>query len=274
MKRCIVISASSDIGLAVSRHWLSLGYAVSGTFRTGNADVESLRRAGAHLVHCDVSNRKSIAAACAELMTEAAPWDVLMVAPGTQEPVGLFQDCDFDAWETSITVNFTAQMRIVHTLLPVRRMGQEPGPLVLLFAGGGTNNATLNYSAYTLSKIALIKACELLDAEIPDSRFAIVGPGWVKTKIHEATLRAGEKAGTNYARTLEKLGSDTCVPMVKVIECCDWCVQAPRAVISGRNLSLVFDAWGNPEMDRLLIQDPDMYKLRRHGNDHLIRASL
>ena len=113
---------------------------------------------------------------------------------------------------------------------------------------------------------------ELLDHEIPDSRFVILGPGWVKTKIHEATLVAKDKAGANYERTLEKLDSDQCVPMSKVIEVCDWMVSRPREVVGGRNLSLVFDDWGNPELDTLLAEDPNMYKLRRSGNEKLPRA--
>lgn len=49
-------------------------------------------------------------------------------------------------------------MRVIHGLLPCRRAGSAPGPCVLLFAGGGTNSATINYSAYTVSKIAFINA--------------------------------------------------------------------------------------------------------------------
>ena len=74
-------------------------------------------------------------------------------------------------------------MRVIHGLLPCRRAGSAPGPCVLLFAGGGTNSATINYSAYTVFKIArttLIKMCELLDSKIPDMCL-IVGPGGDRT---------------------------------------------------------------------------------------------
>ena len=163
-------------------------------------------------------------------------------------------------------------MRILHALLPVRKRDSAPGPLVLLFAGGGTNSATLNYSAYTVSKIALIKMCELLDAEIPDTRFSIVGPGWVKTKIHEATFAAGKQAGENFERTADKLASDECMPMEKVVEFCDWIMEAPREEIGGRNFSLAHDPWGEEELAAALRADRDMYKLRRFGNDRNFSA--
>ena len=34
-------------------------------------------------------------------------------------------------------------------------------------------------------------------------KFTILGPGWVKTKIHNQTLKAKSKAGLNYKKTLD-----------------------------------------------------------------------
>jgi NAD(P)-dependent dehydrogenase (short-subunit alcohol dehydrogenase family) len=125
----------------------------------------------------------------------------------------------------------------------------------------------MNYSAYTVSKIAQIKMTELLDAEVFDTRFTIIGPGWVKTKIHESTIKAGiDGAGGNFQKTIDKLTASGDVPVEKVVECCNWAIGAKRKIISGRNFSLVFDKWGDEELDVILLQNNEMYKLRRHGN--------
>jgi len=268
----IIVSASSDIGAAMSHRWLARGWSVFGTYRTQSEMVSDLQNNGMKLVRCDLSELVSIRDACSNLRTLCPQWDVLVACPGLQDPVGSFVECNFDEWEESVRVNFTSQMRIIHELLSSRRVDSLLGPCVLLFAGGGTNNAPVNYSAYTASKIALIKMCELLDAEISDTRFAIVGPGWVKTKIHDSTLRAGERAGANYQRTIQKLSSDECTPMDQVLDCCDWLVDAPRKLISGRNFSVVFDHWGTEPLTKMLSEQPDMYKLRRHGNDWLVKT--
>ena len=270
LPRRIIISASSEIGRALAEDWLGSGCEVHGTFRTPGAGVDELERAGANLTHCDLADAASIASACEKLRCASADWDVLVLAAGSLEPIGPFADCDFAAWAASMTVNFISQMHVLHELLPARRRNSGLPPLALFFAGGGANNATINYSAYTLAKIELTKAVELLDAELPDCRFAILGPGWVKTKIHEATLQAGERAGANYQRTLDKLARDECVPMELVVECCNWLVGAPREVIGGRNLSAVYDAWGDPRLVEMLRADRDMYKLRRAGNAALV----
>ena len=167
----------------------------------------------------------------------------------------------------SVRANFTGQLQIVRELLPARNLNSSHGPCVIFFAGGGTNNAVKNYSAYTISKIALIKMCELLDAEIPDTRFTILGPGWVKTKIHQETLRAGKVAGANYQRTLHKLESDECTPMERVLDFLDWAIEQPREVIGGRNFSIVNDLWGTGRLNQQLAATPDMFKLRRFLND-------
>lgn len=269
----IIISASSDIGSAMARRFKSRGWDVTGTYRTPSAGVKELEDLGIPLVYCDLANNVSIDEACARLGNLFTWWDILVIAPGTQEPVGAFMDCDFNEWEKSINANFIRQMRIIHKLLPFRRLGEKIEPGVLLFAGGGTNNATVNYSAYTISKIAEIKMCELLDAEISDTRFVILGPGWVKTKIHDATLKAGDKrAGANYQKTIFKLKSDECTPMEEVLDCCDWLIDAPRELVGGRNFSTVFDRWGSVDLNEELAKDPNMYKLRRSGNNRLVKT--
>ena len=271
-RTAIIISVSSDIGTAMATRWLKRGWNVLGTYRTPNHALEQLESVGLELVHCDLSSEDSIMTACAQLKSRLKSWDVLVLAPGTQEPVGMFLDRTFKEWDASIRVNFTAQLGIVYELLPSRVKSQgSMQPSVLFFAGGGTNRATVRYSAYTISKIALIKMCELLDAEITDTRFSIVGPGWVGTKIHQATLDAGANAGDHVEATRQKLASNELTPMETVLDCCDWVLGGSREIVGGRNFSVVFDNWGDPELNRLLNSDENMYKLRRSGNDISIK---
>jgi NAD(P)-dependent dehydrogenase (short-subunit alcohol dehydrogenase family) len=258
----------------MSLRWLQRGWNMFGTYRTSSLAVEALQSRGAELARCDLASPSSIRESCVTLRNRCPAWDVLVLAPGSQEPIGNFMECAFDEWEQSVIINFSSQMRIVHELLPSRRLDRAHGPIVMFFAGGGTNNATVGSSAYTISKIALIKMCELLDAEIPDTRFVIMGPGWVRTKIHDATLKAGVRAGANYNRTAEKLAGDEMTPIDHVLDFCDWVETQPRRLVSGRNFSIVFDSWGSEELANLLAGQPDVYKLRRHGNDLLVRSTM
>ena len=269
MGKRVIISISSDIGFALANRWLKAGHEIIGTYRTQNLALQKLQEQGVKLVHADLKDVGGVKKACQFLKDKCSSWEFLVMAPGAQEPIGAFAECDFDQWKESVSVNLLEQLRILHELLPFKNNTLSLKPLVLFFAGGGTNNATSCYSAYTISKIASIKMMELLDAEIPDIRFSIMGPGWVKTKIHKATLNAKDKAGDNYLKTIEKLEGNECNPMERVLDCCDWMMTSPREVISGRNFSCVFDQWDNPELVKVLKEDGNIYKLRRFGNDCL-----
>ncbi len=267
----IIISATSDIATEMCLQWKKKGWDLQGTFYSEGETYQTLKREGIPLIRCDLSNPVSVDAAAEELKQKGANWDFLLFATGSQVPVGPFERVDIDSWVSSIQLNFLNQMRLLHRLLPCRNplLAEKS---VLFFAGGGTNNAVNSYSAYTLSKIALIKGCELLDSEIEDVKFSIVGPGWVKTKIHNATLDSGEAwAGKNYEKTKQKINSDECVPIQQVIHSFEWILSQPKKIVGGRNFSTVFDCWGTEELSKLLAQDEHMYKLRRCKNDVLVK---
>jgi NAD(P)-dependent dehydrogenase (short-subunit alcohol dehydrogenase family) len=260
------VAISSDVGTALARRWLGRGCQISGTFRVVSRAVEDLANRAA-LVCCDLADSAAIGQASRRLSDLGGGWDALVLCSGNLEPIGPFIENGIDAWEESLRVNCTGPLRLVHDLLPFRSRDSELGPCVLFFAGAGTNGPAVNYSAYTAAKITLIKMCELLDAEVPDTRFTILGTGWVKTKIHEATLQAGARAGQNYQRTLEKMAGEDWTPLERVLDCCDWVMRSPRAVVGGRNFSVVHDRWGSPALAERLVATSDTYKLRRSGND-------
>lgn len=271
-KSAVIIGASSDIGMALCEDWISKNWKVFGTYRTSSEAIARLESNTNGLVKCDLAHTDSVENACSFLNERVSSWDVLILGPGLQDPVGLFAECDFDEWAESITVNLTNQLRFVHRLLDKRNLNTTSRPTVLFFAGGGTNNAPTHYSAYIVSKIALVKMTEILAAEVPDVNFVILGPGWVKTKIHDSTLNARDRAGSNYERTVQKLASKDCTPMETVVSCCNWMINGNSDLLTGRNFSVVFDKWGSDELDALLAKYPDMYKLRRFGNDLLSAA--
>jgi len=184
------------------------------------------------------------------------------------EPIGKFFKCDFDTWEQSIRVNSTAQLRLLHEIYPLRRKGSTCH--VVFFAGGGTNNPFTNYSAYCAAKIMLIKICELLDDENKDLNVFIIGPGWVRTKIHNQTLNSRSAAGRNYERTLEFIRSKNNGTDYKdIYDCINWCIAQGRAVSGGRNFSVAHDIWhnGGKALARQLRATHDKFKLRRFKNN-------
>ena len=56
--------------------------------------------------------------------------------------------------------------------------------------------------------------------------------------------------------------------MSKVIQCCNWLINADKALVGGRNFSSVFDPWNSKKITKLK-KDSNLFKLRRYGNNFL-----
>jgi len=265
-KSGIVVGASSDIGLALVNNFYSKKYNLVGTYRTKTDKHAALQKYCKHLSKCDLLDSASIDSFSDEIMELKFKWNFLIIAAGTLQPIGKFEECDFNEWMDGLQVNLQSQIQIIHSLLPLRSRDDPLFPIVVLFAGGGTNSAPRNFSSYTLSKIALIKAVELLDNEMSDVRFAIIGPGWVKTKIHEETIQAAQAAGSAFTETKERFLKNNFISMNNVVDCFNWALDTPKDVIGGRNISVSHDKWGEEDMAEALRNNIDMYKLRRSGN--------
>ena len=263
-KKTIILSISSDIGKAIALRRLKKNEFVVGTYRTSGESIGELSNAGAKLVKADFLDKNSVDEACKYISNCASSWSELIVAPGTLEPIGNFETLDFDDWSDSFSINFINQLRAVNKLLKSR----ENNATIIFFAGSGTNKSADKFSAYTASKIALIKMTELLDSEIKDAKFVIVGPGWINTKIHKQTINAKEKASIAYKATMKRIRESDFGSMEDLLDCIDWIKAQPKHVIGGRNISSQHDKW-REDLPQILASDPSAGKLRRHANSIL-----
>jgi len=251
VKTALVIGLSSDIGGGLAQRLKQDGWRVFGTARAPNK-----------LSHTEAVSFNMFDAVPVwhfKRLLKDQGWDLLIMSIGSLEPVGKFFDVNFDHWAESVWVNFTAQMRVLHALWPVRNVKRIAD--VMLFAGGGTNGPMPGYSAYCASKIALIKMCELLHDENEDLNIFSIGPGFVKTKIHEQTLKAADGPWKDkIVKFLETEGTS----IDDIYDHMQWCMKAGRKVAGGRNFSTVHDDWKSTDPNWFLSSgNPDLYRLRR-----------
>ncbi|MEI6704427.1 MAG: SDR family oxidoreductase, partial [Deltaproteobacteria bacterium] len=139
-KNIIVISVNSGIAEQLALKWISSENNVTGSYRNLN-EADQTRLSKIMTLHqLDLSDTKSIL----DFVDKAPEWDVIVLCSGTMEPIGRFDTIDIESWKQSVSVNFIAQIDLVHRLLPKRRI--KDVPTVIFFAGGGTNSAPVNYS--------------------------------------------------------------------------------------------------------------------------------
>lgn len=264
-KILVIFSISSDIGYELAKSRLESGWQVFGTYRKYTAQVADLISLGGVLVLADFESRGNLKIACDEIISQCVKWDELIIAPGTLEPIGPFESCDFESWAASININFTNQLYVVYEMLAARNRNS----LIVFFAGGGANGTADRFSAYTVSKIALTKMTELLDSEIPDIRCSIIGPGWIDTKIHNETLKAKELAGDSFDETVQRRTNNSFGSIKDVVQCINWLSDINKNYIGGRNICVQHDAWGTAGFQNVLKNNCNAGKLRRFANDEL-----
>lgn len=266
IENLIILGISADIGMGIARKASQDGVKVIGTYRsdfTERGEIESL--SGVSLVSCDFQRLDDVMNFLAFVRSRDFKWDCLFSSVGTTEPIGRFFELDFDSWEKSYSLNMLHQLRVLHGLYGLRNKLTVSS--ICLLAGGGTNNPFRAYSAYASAKIGLIKMCELIDDETEDLNVFILGPGFVKTKTHLETLRAGSAAEGNFERVRQFMQSeDKGTTIQEIYDCLRWCVDVGADCVGGRNISIVHDDWGTPDLQSNLLEDNDMYKLRRFGN--------
>jgi NAD(P)-dependent dehydrogenase (short-subunit alcohol dehydrogenase family) len=257
-----ILGGSADIGVELARRYLDSGCRVVMTYRKRAALAQLEGRSGFTAIACDVGSPDSIAAAASEFAALGWRWDKFLSIVGTMEPIGPFFELNFADWSRSITVNAIGQLHMLHALYPHRRQPGEVGAMFM--AGGGTNNPFSNYSAYAASKIFLIKMAELLDDEAPDLNVFVIGPGYVRTKIHDETLAAHANPGVNRQKTLDFLKTEG-TSHDDIFACIEWCFDGGRPVAGGRNVSVVHDPWrdGGNALKSALTSEPNLYKMRR-----------
>lgn len=125
-------------------------------------------------------------------------WDLLILAHGQLSPIGKFFECDLNEWIGGVMVNAVYPLSCLRTAWPKRNQGAT----VVFIGGPNMARPSPTYSAYRAGKAILEALAGTLEDEYPGSKFRVLHPGVVKTKLHEQTLRAGHKAA-NYERVMK-----------------------------------------------------------------------
>ena len=269
-KTIIILSISSDIGLYMAKEYLAQGHRVIGTYRTKKHISPLINVKNCQLFDCDFSKPTSVKKFCQSMKKQKITWDTFVSCVGYLLPAQPFFECNADDWIGNIHINALEQLRVLHSLYPLRN--KKAISDVVFFAGGGANNAVVDITAYAISKIILTKMTEYLDAENADLNVFIVGPGWTKTKIHKQVLGARKVALKKFNETQDFMTNKQGTSLEEIFECIEWLRSEGKALSGGRTFSVVYDPWRKQtraQLVKALKTDTGMYKLRRHGNGFL-----
>jgi 3-oxoacyl-[acyl-carrier protein] reductase len=188
----------------------------------------------------------------------------LVCAAAMLDPIGPLGTYSVAAFRRTIEVNLIGTLLAIEACLPGLRASCGA---VVGFSGGGATGPLPRFDAYAASKVAVVRLCENISAELAGSgvRVNCVAPGFVATDIHQSTLAAGpELVGADYfERTLAELERGG-VPASEAAElACLLLENGPDTAFSGKLISAQWDSWRDPSFRRRLAEEPDLATLRR-----------
>lgn len=191
---CLVTGASRGIGRALATALAAAGAWVAVASRKGEALdelVDDIARSGGRVLGCvaDVSKWGQVDALYTTVRREMGPIELLVNNAAVVAPVGAVERIDPREWKDALGINLTGAFyccrRALETMVPRRK-----GTIINLVSGMG-ERVFARFSAYSVSKAALIHLTRILAAEVREHGICVysVDPGLVDTGMQDE-LRA------------------------------------------------------------------------------------
>ena len=186
----------------------------------------------------------------------------LVTAAGVLGPIGAARRPMRPAeFAEAMQINLVGTLLAVHHCLPALR---RAGGAVVTFSGGGATGPLARYDAYAASKAAVVRLTENLAARSRRVRVNAVAPGFVATRIHEATLAAGpEAAGEAYFERTQRDLEDGGVPPERAAELAAFLLSDEAEGITGKLIRAQWDPWEDAAFRARLAAERDLATLRR-----------
>ncbi|MBT3409049.1 SDR family NAD(P)-dependent oxidoreductase, partial [Candidatus Woesearchaeota archaeon] len=234
-KNILILATNSDFSQNLSPFFFKNNWNLYGTSRSSVNASNFIK-----VFTCDFSDENSVTNAIKKIRETKIVFDLILNCVGILDPIGYFKNSNCEDWKKNIVINSLNPIYLIKEILSLQLNKNKTN--VIFFSGSGTNDPAINYSAYTSSKILLIKLTEILDAEYKNVIFTILGPGVVDTKIHQQTFRASAKAGENLDKLKEYYNNhDKFTSYNKIYDFIDWVIRNKKNIVGGRNFSILND---------------------------------
>lgn len=247
-KTAIVTGGARGIGWSIARELACAGACVVIGARSEDeieGAVERLRADGRRAlgIRVDVSEPASVQTLVERALAAFGRIDVLVNNAGIQGPIGPLAENDPIEWMQTVRVNLVGVFLCCRAVLP-GMMAQRSGKIINL-SGGGATAARPRFSAYAVTKAAVVRLTETLAEEVKEYNIRVnaIAPGAVNTRMLQETLKAGELAGAaameEARRQLQTGGTapDSAAALVRYL------ASEASGSLTGKLISALHDSW-------------------------------
>ena len=212
----------------------------------------------------DITQKTSLDAMVRTVTARFQRIDILVNAAAIVGPIGRFETCDETEWERTISVNVLGTYEAMRAVIPTM-IAQKRGTIIN-FAGGGAFGARERFSAYSVSKAAVVRLTDAAAVELRDHGITVNGisPGQVNTEMFDTMVAAGrahvgEKGWAEFEQR-KRTGGD---PVGEVARFALFLVSEEGRKITGRVMSVQWDPWESFPRYVDELMSSDIYTMRR-----------
>jgi NAD(P)-dependent dehydrogenase (short-subunit alcohol dehydrogenase family) len=186
----LVTGSGRGLGRAYAIALAKAGAAVSVTART-ESEIQTVQReieqygGRALAITADVTDRNALTQLVATVERQLGPIDLLVNNAGVLRAIGRVTDIDADDWWREVEINLLGSFLCSQAVLP-SMITRKRGRIINVASGGGLF-AFDCFSAYSISKTALIRFSESLALENKEYGIVVfaIHPGNVRTSMSE-----------------------------------------------------------------------------------------
>jgi NAD(P)-dependent dehydrogenase (short-subunit alcohol dehydrogenase family) len=258
----LITGATHGIGWAIAQMAASRFNRVTLCARNP-AEVEARASSLSALgIPADVSQEDAVERLFATAISRNGPVDAVIHSAAVIGPIGPVVDVPAAEWLQTLQINLFGTFLVARAAC---RAMKERGGRIVLLSGGGASGPFPNYSAYASSKVAVVRFVETIALEMQPYGIEVnaLAPGVVATRMHDATLAAGEAAGADYLKKTKQMLESGGESPEKAARAAMWLASGAARGISGKLVSAVYDDYEQwPEHLAELAQG-ELFNLRR-----------
>lgn len=226
-KIALVTGASRGIGAAVAKAYAKAGAHVVLLARTVGGLEETddaIRAAGgkATIMPADLADHDKLDALGPTLFNHFGGLDIFVGNAGYLATLGPLTHASAEEWDISMSVNLTANYRLIRTLDPLLQRSNA-GRAIFVSTGPGVTAGRAYWGAYAVSKAGVEALANVYAAETEQSniRVNVIDPGSVRTAMR-ARAKPGEDpmslpAPDEIVAPFLELASDKCTQHGQII---------------------------------------------------------
>jgi 3-oxoacyl-[acyl-carrier protein] reductase len=265
----VVTGGSMGIGFACAEAALTEGARVLICARGDDGLADALgklsNRAPGRVaaIACDVSVEQDVARLFDHVRSRFGAVHGVVHAAAVLGPIGPLAESAAAEWLETVRIDLFGTYLVARAA--ARTMKVHGYGKIVLLSGGGATAPFPNYSAYACSKAAVVRLAETLAFELEPFGIDVnaLAPGFVATRIHEATLAAGDRAGEAYLQRTQLQLTAGGVPASMPARAAVFLLSAISDGIRGRLLAATWDEWTKWPEHATDIARSDVFTLRR-----------